>query len=148
MTGKRMRNQSGESKKDMVFNIFGYKGKRDNSKKWHFPKKNILGKLYSEKNDSKKLDNFFNLPRPAKKIRMRVLGKMILLIPHKCKCKYKCNVKWWSCIHAFTHLRVFVAKRSRIRFTRFLRKVISIFWRYKESCKFYLHFYTTGDYVF
>ena len=59
-----MRNQSGESKKEMVCGICGYKGRRDNLKKQHFPKKHP-GKLYSEKNDSKRIDNFFNLLRPA-----------------------------------------------------------------------------------
>ena len=39
MTGQRMRNQSGESKKYMVCGICGYKGRRDNLKKQHFPKK-------------------------------------------------------------------------------------------------------------
>ena len=59
MTGQRMRYQSGESKKDMVCGICGYKRRRDNLKKQHFPKKHP-GKLYSERNDSNRLDKFFN----------------------------------------------------------------------------------------
>ena len=39
MTGQRMRNQSGESKKEMVCGKCGYKGRTDNLKKQHFQKK-------------------------------------------------------------------------------------------------------------
>ena len=58
MTGQKMRNQSGESKKGMVCGICEYKGRRDNLKKQHFPKKNP-GKLYSEK----KMINAYLLPK-------------------------------------------------------------------------------------
>ena len=103
MTGQRMRNQSGESKKDMVCGICGYKGRRDNLKKQHFPKKHP-GKLYSERNDSKRLDKFFNLPRPSNEDEDVTMDESPeqddIADPTKILMKtLQPMLKWWSCIN-------------------------------------------------
>ena len=103
MTGQRTRNQSGETKKEMVCGICGYKGRRDNLKKQHFPKKHP-GKLYSERNDSKRLDKFFNLPRPSNEDEDVTMDESPeqddIADPTKILMKtLQPMLKWWSCIN-------------------------------------------------
>ena len=57
MPGDRMRAESGESKKEVQCGICGHKGRRDNLKSTHFPRKHP-GKLYFEMKE-KPLSQFF-----------------------------------------------------------------------------------------
>ena len=85
MTGPRMRIQSEESKKEMVCGICGYK---------YFTLKKMTLKDYTISSICQD-----QLMKMRMSLWMRVLSKMIMLIPPQYKFKCKCNLKWWSFIN-------------------------------------------------